>query len=551
MLNASCLKTKQGKIVSKTKQFKSYTKLKGKTNTAKQKPAQVASVRRFLMNTEQTKSLIDPAELPIMSSSTNASQNAQQPANEQKAKDPRAGSAPGATLNTDESGYRLRRNSYRQSIVSSAEVQAPQIPDTISEEDTTVKSLESNTDKDVDEMGSIENLLPPKVLLRREDFEKKTNPNKMEAVFDAINRLHSMHLQTSAKIKDLEYAVFDEDSGVLPQLKAVAEHAKGSDDQMKIVTAELIELREELEISKRIIHKQSKQIETLKNKQADLTARSMADNITITGIKSDSPKQTTTECIALLLNFFEEELEFKLEEDEAISVAHRIGQYTKNSHRPIVFQCPQPIRKKNFDNTRKLAGKAFSVNQQLPDSLAENRREIRQMIKTRQRQEAGMEEESKSTIKVRNNKLYINGQCQKKKLVPPSPLQMFPSLDERNKMRELDIKYSKPKSVKSCEFKAAACTVTSMNEVHLAYKRIYREFPQVDHIVAAFSLNMETGYNDDAEHGAGYRVLDAIIGSRMSNIVVFIIRFYGGEHLGPARFTTIKELAEDIIAKTT
>lgn len=153
-------------------------------------------------------------------------------------------------------------------------------------EDNTVTVASDLEDKD--EMGSIENLLPSRMLLKREEFDKKNTASKLDAVFDAINKLHLRHIQTSAKIKDLEFAVFDEESGILPQMKAIAQHAQGSEGKMKIITAELLDLREELDISKGIIQKQSKQIATLKGKQVDLTARSMADNITVAGIKGDS-----------------------------------------------------------------------------------------------------------------------------------------------------------------------------------------------------------------------------------------------------------------------
>lgn len=548
-IKISCL-TNKSNIAIRTKELANKISIKGnkKDKKRRNKTKRTNSNNKVMPIQTQTslKKYFDTAhidinidELPVMSGKTNTStmRAAHNPSTG-------AGSAPGENNREDtpikpkDSGYRLRNHSYQQSV-------APAIT-TIAEENSVQSS--GSVESETDEMGSIENLLPPKVLIKREDFDKKTNPNKLDTIVEAVNKLHTRHLQTTARIKDLEFAVFDEQDGILPQLKTLAEFSKGQDDKMSIVSAEVIALREELEISKGLIQKQSKQIAALKNRQIDLTARSMADNITITGIKGDT-KDKDQNCIPLLLNFFEEEMQIDLDEEEEIRVAHRIGQFAKGSHRPIVFRCPASLKKRIFENTRKLAGKPFSINQQLPDALVENKREIRQRIKERQKLEEGLEGNQKSTFNVRNAKLYINGHLQKKMLLPPAPAQLFVSKDEIDKMNSLDIQYTTSKPMKNCDFQAAACIVNNMNEVHLAYKRLFREFPAADHIAAAFDCQGESGYQDDSEYGSGYRLLNSIRDTKVGNLAVFVIRFYGGEHLGPARFTAIKDLAVEALQK--
>lgn len=250
-------------------------------------------------------------------------------------------------------------------------------------------------------------------------------------------------------------------------------------------------------------------------------------------------------------NFLSQELEIDLEEEEHIAVAHRIGNYSEGKHRPIVFKCPIQLRKRIFNNTNKLAGKAFSVNQQLPDALAENKREIQAAIKARQNVEQSLDRKDKSTFRVKANKLYINGQLQRKKLNQLSPQDLFAGLDEHKKMQELDMKYTKDKSIKSCSFKAVGCNVNTFEDLRFAYKRLHREFPQADYIVAAYCISGELGFQDDREYGAGFRIQNIIEKSKMGDLAIFIIRFYGGEHLGPQHFTTMKELAEEVMGKIT
>lgn len=398
----------------------------------------------------------------------------------------------------------------------------------------------------VDEMGSIEDLLPPKFLLKKEDFDKKNNTNKIDAIFESVNKLYNMHAQVLSRTKSLEYAVFDEDDGILPQLQGLAFHAKDSGDKQKLLTQEVIELREELDIAKGLLFKQSKQITELKRKQVDLISRSMSENIMISGIKGDVKKADTK---AQIYAFLDEHLEIEPEEDEEIPVAHRIGLPISGSHRPIVFRCPASLRKKIFNNVSKLAGKSFSINQQYPEQIAEQKREIRQTIKDIKKLEEGKEEQDKSTFLIRNGKLYVNGQLKKKNILPPTPDEIFVNDSERKKMNNIKFTASTRKSMKQCEFQAFACSVDKLNDVHLAYKKLFRDFPGADHIAAAYNAEGDDGYQDDAEFGSGFRLLRVLKEAKLYNTAVFVIRYYGGDHLGIQRFQVMKDLAEEAIYK--
>lgn len=457
---------------------------------------------------------------------------------------------------------RLRNHSYQQSVemnqqssslnsiapIKEMHLESQEIESEQEEEATNVnvRPINRKQSEALDEMGSIEDLLPPRFLLKKDEFEKKTTPNKLDSVFDAVNNLYTMYAQVEAKMKPLNYAVFDNTGGILPQIQDLVAHAKEKDTKIELLTAEVVQLREELDITKGLLHKQSNQIATLKSRQTDLIARSMAENITIVGIGNDKPNVDTK---TLVLGFLEDELGVVLEDEENIPIAHRIGTSTKGHHRPIVFKCPVSLKKRIFENTHKLAGKRFSVNQQLPDALAESRRENRQKIKQIQHLEEGKMDKDKSTFLIRNNRLYVNGQLQRKKIIPPPPIDLFPCATDRNRMAQIPMKYSQTKPAQTSSFSAAACTVDSMNDIHLAYKRLFREFPEADHIVAAANYQQEEMFQDDSEFGAGYRLLNIIRDFHLGNVAVFVIRHYGGEHVGPMRFAIMKDVAEEAIAK--
>ena len=54
-------------------------------------------------------------------------------------------------------------------------------------------------------------------------------------------------------------------------------------------------------------------------------------------------------------------------------------------------------------------------------------------------------------------------------------------------------------------------------------------------------------YQDDDEHGAGRHLLNMLLNADIFNRVVFLVRYYGGEHLGPSRFQAYTEAAQSAI----
>lgn len=234
---------------------------------------------------------------------------------------------------------------------------------------------------------------------------------------------------------------------------------------------------------------------------------------------------------------------------EKIFSAHRMGTPGKDFHRPIVIRCSVSLKTKIFQNTFRLAGKPYSVNQQLPEMYAEQKREMRQIKREIEKAEEGKAEQDKSTFLVRNNKLYVNGQLQRKPLTPPAPTDLFANASERENMSKFKFTSAQSKPTKGSQFTAYACVVEKMEDVRMAYKRLFRENPEADHISAAFSAGNCEAYQDDGEFGAGFRLLNIIRSAKLLNVAIFMVQHYGGEHLGPIRFTLIKSTAEEALAK--
>lgn len=463
-----------------------------------------------------------------------------------------------ASLNTRDIKGRLRNHSYKEATAIATtpltSKRASKIT-SIVEEETQEVSVNANPSEELGDtysLGSLEDIIIPAVMLKKEDWQGKNMTHKLDTVFESINKLYDVYHRVNNRFKPIEFAVFDKADGVLPQMAQIVDHAKTVDQRFEDLTAENAQLRDELDIVKGLVHKQSKQIDSLQHKLADQIARSMENNITISGILGDSAKIDEVGVRSQVELFLEEQLELEIEDGEIIKAYHS-GTYTTEKHRMIVATVTPNLKQRIFQNASKLKGKVnkdqlpFSINQQLPDLLVEKRREIRQIIKDKKDQEKGMDESQKSKILVRNSKVFINGQLQRKALIPPKPSDLFPDLEEQERINAIKLTYTQSRSANKCSFRAAACVASKMNDVHLAYKKVFQENPGADHIVAACSSEGTQGYQDDGEFGAGHRILKVINDAKLGDIAVFVIRDYGGENLGPTRFAVMKDLAAEAI----
>lgn len=195
------------------------------------------------------------------------------------------------------------------------------------------------------------------------------------------------------------------------------------------------------------------------------------------------------------------------------------------------------------------AGGKFYINQQLPDAVSEQRREMREIIKKRKDFEEDLPSASKSKIAIKTGKVYINGQLQKKKLVPPTVQQIFPDDDIQDKIDQIKLKHFHAEPENGSSFRMAVFRPKSIEDVRLTYVKLFQKFPSADHISVASMVNSEEAYQDDKEHGAGYRMLKIIKQADIDNVALFMVRHYGGINLGPRRFTIIAELTKAALDK--
>lgn len=362
-------------------------------------------------------------------------------------------------------------------------------------------------------------------LISKDEYAKKNTTQKLDVVADAINKMYNKitDLTTGfdAKMKPINDAIFDDQNRVLPKIETVIDHARSTDDAIQQLTAENLELRDELDILKGVVDKMANQLDTANSRINQLTAKSMEDNLVISGILEDLPKKSLRSQVH---QFFQEEMALNNINDYDIIKVYRIGKYEKGRNRPILVQCTPELRRyiminapllKDKVNTR---GAKFYINQQLPESIAEQNREIREKIKDRQLKEELLPNTSKSKFLVKQNRLFINGQLSRKIVSTPAVHQLFPDDDTQKKINALKMRTFRAKPELGSTFRVAIMTPDTVDNVRLAYVKMFQKYSMADHIALAYLINDEDGYNDNGEFGSGFRLLCTIKSSGLNNV---------------------------------
>lgn len=91
--------------------------------------------------------------------------------------------------------------------------------------------------------------------------------------------------------------------------------------------------------------------------------------------------------------------------------------------------------------------------------------------------------------------------------------------------------------IKKSRFIAIACPAESGEQAKNRIKAAWKEHPQATHIVYAYQIGKRGdlfGLSDDGEpHGtAGRPILEVLKGSGITNVLIMVVRYFGGTKLG-------------------
>ena len=353
-------------------------------------------------------------------------------------------------------------------------------------------------------------------------------------------------INVNNKFAKVSKMVNDEAHGINPRMVEMEE-------TIYTVEEENRQLRFELDIAKGLISKQNEEIGILRNRLTTMAGRSMRNNITIGGL----PEKEGEKPKVLVKEFLKDKMEVVADMKD-LKIVHRMGsQHNINNPRIMVAKCTHDLKEKIFkkksalkDQTNEM-GKGYFISKQIPDEWAEEQRDLREAIKKAKQVNATKEQEGmeKDVIQVKNRILYINKEPQRKLLAVPKPAELFVEKTEQDKIDRMKFYSSDSKTEEGSYFTAHVVKTQSMTEIRRAYIKVRQMHPSASHIPFSFRFKNVEGSQDDREIGASSRMLKTMQNNNIINMCVFVVRYYGGKHLGPKRHKIIENVLLEATAK--
>ena len=469
--------------------------------------------------------------------------------------------------NASDYKQKLRNHSTSSSTSTSLENKSPSI-DVVNSADSSTEpqqnqeqeqGLRENTEHSNPSSPLSSSKQPGKQLveipvINMEDFEVVDTNDKLNLLMAAINKINTnFHYKFDALKKDIS----DDTKGIMPHLKKLEKQQEELQARMDdwesnipVVTdlrqriqdleAQNCKLQDDVETLKGYIQVQEKAINSNQKKITDLTSRSMANNVVITGLLKDSKDEN---CKEKVLTFLRTQLNMTISDSDVV-VAHRMGKQQQGEggtqSRPMVVRCSLELRRTIFNHTSRLKNitndnnQPFYVKPQLPEPLLSEKKEREDKLRSiRKANDLLPENQKKTAAHIKNNTLYINDVPQKKHIFPPTAQDVF-NIDRetRQKMDKIHISHSGVISEKKSTFCGHAVHVRNATDVKLAYLKMKAMYLECDHIMMGYTFKTFSGNADNGEFGASSKILNIIQNRGLRDTAVFMTREFGGIQLG-------------------
>ena len=372
-------------------------------------------------------------------------------------------------------------------------------------------------------------------------FETETDQAKM---FTMVTTLNDICL----KLAELDIRQHHETDRVDTRLTSIQ-------TQVDNTTINVDRILKENGVLKGLVQRQFMQIRELEDKVTYLSAKSMENNVTISGIL-EGDKKGKENCLEKVTKFLRECVEIDVAEEE-ILVAHRIGKLNIKAKKPrlVVVRCMPRLKERILQNSKNLKdktnadGDSYYINKQLPEKMQMQNLEIRKTIKAQKDKEDGYATKDKTNIEVRSKTVYFNGEPARQALPPPTPMDLFPDATEKDKWDKIKLASSDLESVQNSDFQAYAFKTNQILEVKRVYAKVRQLHPAATHVIGVFSAKGKEAIQDDGEIDASFKLLQKVKEEISFNVAVFVVRVYGGKKLGPQHFETINEVALQAIKR--
>ena len=224
-------------------------------------------------------------------------------------------------------------------------------------------------------------------IVSMEDFEVVDLNDKLNLLMPSMNKINT---NFHHRFESLSKQMGNEKEGLIGRITLtehfLAEIQARMDDveertaatpqyniKVSVLEERVQKLSDDVATIKGLLQVQDTELKMCKNKIVDLTARSMSNNITISGITGDV-KDEKEDCVDKVKNFLQEKLDLEFA-DQEIEVAHRLGTRITAKLRLMVVRCKYHLKERILKNSYKLKDKVnaqgdfYHIKPQLPEPL--------------------------------------------------------------------------------------------------------------------------------------------------------------------------------------
>lgn len=284
-----------------------------------------------------------------------------------------------------------------------------------------------------------------------------------------------------------------------------------------------------------------KQLDEANEKILDLTSRSMRDNLIFKNVP-EKKGETSKDLEKRLTQFFKEDLKINKSDIKLIEIEriHRVGKANNDRCRNVVTKLSSKGKSMIMSHLKhldKANNQHIKVTEQFPPEINAHRNKLwPQFIEAKKQ---GKNPKWKVDKRVVNQQVYS----------PPKDKIRDINLDCTQTAVQLRKTHTAVESRDGSHFQGHTVDITSVDEDIPAIQSLCADtrVAGATHLMDAYKVGRTDRYisnfEDDGEWGAGRRIMEVLNEHNIYNRLVAATRWYGGKHIGPARFDIISKLS--------
>ena len=300
------------------------------------------------------------------------------------------------------------------------------------------------------------------------------------------------------------------------------------------------------------LQRQDLRLKSLEDQFLASKTRSFQCDLILQGLE-EKMNETPQQCFLAVSEFFNTVLPIQ---DLQIGQVWRLGKPRKGWSRDVVVSFGSLADRDRVMSTKnKLRGKKnrfqreYFISPRQPEAVREKRRHQgwilhhnKQLPKPRD-------------IKRKGERLLEGDRPWKPLIKEPSLAELVnTSTQELRELEEIAVHQSKVRKEGGSKFAAVAVAASTPDEVVAAQKRVRTQYFGATSVSGAFRIQsqeearvVEADFFDDSEHGMGHTLQQVLTKSNATNVALFLVRTFSGQHIGARRFVIARELAQEAI----